>query len=206
MGIGGWELEDAEFADYYGGWVPRTPQDAASFFDGFPGLWWVAGGWAIEAFTGASRPHEDCDPAVLVDDLELLRAHARERYQLWSCSSGMMRPVFESLPPGDERRLIEDSGQVWARESRTAPWEFDILLSPGTPDTWVCKRDESITMPMADALWAKDGIRYLQPEIQLLYKAKHVRSKDQLDFDNCPASTVRGAPDLVARQPGSNAR
>ncbi len=185
MGIGGWELGDEEFESYYGGWAGRTPAEAAEFFAGYPGLWWIAGGYAIEAFTGRPRPHDDCDPAVLGCEFELLRDHARGRLQLWSCSSGMMRPVFESLPAGDERLQLGESGQVWARPSAGAPWEFDILISPGTPRTWVYKRDPALTMPMADALFAVDGVRYLRPEIQLLHKARHVRPKDQLDFDSC---------------------
>jgi hypothetical protein len=37
---------------------------------------------------------------------------------------------------------------------------------------------------MSEALGARDGVAYLQPQIQLLYKAKGLRAKDQLDFDN----------------------
>ena len=29
----------------------------------------------------------------------------------------------------------------------------------------------------------KEGIKILRPEIQLLYKSKHIRPKDQLDFE-----------------------
>lgn len=35
---------------------------------------------------------------------------------------------------------------------------------------------------MSDALWERDGIRFLQPEIQLLYKAEGLRAKDETDF------------------------
>lgn len=35
---------------------------------------------------------------------------------------------------------------------------------------------------MRDALWERDGIRYLQPEIQLLYKARGQRPKDDAEF------------------------
>lgn len=58
-----------------------------------------------------------------------------------------------------------------------------MLLAPGDPETWVYKRDSSITMPMSDALWTKDRVTYLRPEIQLLYKAKGLRPKDQQDFE-----------------------
>ena len=76
MGIGGWELHDEEFEWFYGGWAGRTPSDAASFFEGYPGLWWIAGGYAIEALTGPLRQHDDCDPAVLGGEFELPMADA----------------------------------------------------------------------------------------------------------------------------------
>lgn len=64
------------------------------------------------------------------------------------------------------------------------PWEYDILLVPGSETEWVFTRDESVRMPMRDALWKQNGILFLQPEIQLLYKAKGLRDKDQLDFES----------------------
>jgi hypothetical protein len=36
---------------------------------------------------------------------------------------------------------------------------------------------------MARALWHDGDIAYLQPEIQLLYKAPGLRDKDQADFE-----------------------
>ncbi len=38
-------------------------------------------------------------------------------------------------------------------------------------------------MPWPDAVWRADGVDYLQPEIQLLFKARRRRLKDQADFD-----------------------
>ena len=57
------------------------------------------------------------------------------------------------------------------------------MLSRSSAEIWVYKRDPSITMPMRQALWERDGVRYLCPELQLLHKAKAVRPKDQADFD-----------------------
>ncbi|UNK71568.1 hypothetical protein [Microbacterium sp. H1-D42] len=178
-------MDDAEFEKVYGRWARRTPQDAARLFDGYPGVWWIAGGWALEAFTGVTRHHEDLDPSVLRADLPALRRHLDGHLHVWSASSGALKPIL----PGDRPEAAADdvlmpgSGQVWTRPDAEHPWEFDILLSPGTRDQWRYKRDESVRMPMADALWERDGIRYLQPEIQLLYKAKGLRAKDQIDFD-----------------------
>lgn len=184
MGVN--ELSNDEFERLYGSWAGRTPEDVAAIFDGYPGLWWVAGGWAVEAFTGAAREHEDTDASVLRTDLPLLRKHLAGRLDVWTAASGALCPLLpdEDLAGSADDVLPPGCGQVWTRRSATQPWELDILLAPGSAERWVYKRDESVAMPMRDALWERDGIRYLQPEIQLLYKAKGLRAKDQLDFDN----------------------
>lgn len=177
-------MDDAEFEKLYGIWERRIPSDAASLFADYSGTWWIAGGWALEAFTGVSRHHEDLDPSVLRSELPLLRRHLAGRLHIWSASSGALKPVLPNDRPDAlaDEILLEGSGQVWTRPDAARAWEYDILLSPGTSTEWVYKRDQTIRMPMADALWEKDGIRYLQPEIQLLYKAKGQRPKDDADF------------------------
>ena len=179
------ELTKAEFERIYGPWARRTPTDVAALFDGYPGVWWVAGGWALEAFTGVAREHEDTDPSVLRRDLPLLRRHLAGRLDIWCASSGGLRPLLPDDDPDGpaDGVLPEGCGQVWTRASALDPWEYDILLAPGTADEWVYKRDASLRMPMTEALWERDGVRYLRPEIQLLYKAKGLRPKDQADFD-----------------------
>ncbi len=54
-----------------------------------------------------------------------------------------------------------------------------------TASTWIYKRDARISCPLDDILWARDGIRYLRPEVQLLHKAPGLRPQDQEDFDAC---------------------
>ncbi|WP_139983277.1 hypothetical protein [Nocardioides litoris] len=159
------------------GWVRRTPADAAALLAGYPGLWWMAGGWALQAFTGVAREHDDCDPCVLRSDLPLLRAHLSGRLEVWAATDGVLTPL------GTDDDLPAGCGQVWLRPSAAEPWEHDVLLSPGTREEWVYKRDPSLRMPMAEALWQRDGVRYLQPEVQLLHKAKGLRPKDQADLD-----------------------
>lgn len=167
-------------------WRPLTPPDAAAIMDGYPGPWWISGGWAVEAFTGTPRPHGDLDVECLRDDLALLRRHLAARYELWSAHSGSLTP----LPPDDRPDAQADdvlppgTNQIWARPDAASPWECDLMLSRSSAETWVYKRDPSITMPMRQALWERDGVRYLCPELQLLHKAKAVRPKDQADFDS----------------------
>lgn len=173
-------MDKDEFTAWYGGWAPRTPQDVAALFEGYAGTWWLAGGWAIEAFTGVPREHRDIDPSILLGELDLFRTHVAGRFHPWTATTGGLKPLM----PSDPGVLPEGCGQLWLRRSALEPWEYDVLLAPGDPETWVYKRDPSVTMPMAEALWEREGVRYLQPEIQLLYKAKGRRPQDQADFDS----------------------
>ncbi|MBD2759570.1 hypothetical protein IEE94_08605 [Yimella sp. cx-573] len=182
MGVN--ELSDEEFTALYGQWANRTPQDVKEFFEGYGGLWWIAGGWALEAFTGVRRSHDDIDPSVLSAELPLLRRHLAGKLHAWAASSGSLTPLLPEDAPdaAAEDVLPAGAGQLWARRSAADPWEYDILLAPGSRDEWIYKRNNTIRLPMAEAVWEQDGIRYLQPQIQLLYKAKGLRTKDQADF------------------------
>lgn len=186
-GVGVNDENESEFERLYGAWAARSPIDVAKLFEGYPALWWVAGGWALDAFTGLPRQHEDVDASILIADLPLLREHLAGKQDVWSASSGALRPLLPDDQPDApaSQVLLPGGGQVWTRRAASQPWEFDILLAPGSVDEWVYKRDESLRMPMAQALWERDGIFYLQPEIQLLYKAQGLRVKDQDDFDRC---------------------
>lgn len=177
-------LTPAEFEAVYGAWEPRTPADAARLFDGYAGMWWIAGGWALESFTGVHRAHEDLDPSVLITELPMLRAHLNGRLHTWMAASGSLTPLRADDRPDApaEELLVDGCNQLWTRRDAQHPWEYDILLVPGTAHEWIYRRDETIRMPMAAALRVHDGIRYLQPEVQLLYKARGLRPKDETDF------------------------
>lgn len=180
------DLAEDDFERLYGRWAARTPRDVSAVLDGYPSTWWIAGGWALEAFTGISRQHDDTDPSILMADLPLLQRHLAGRFHLWSAASGALRPLLadDDLEAAPRDALLPGCGQVWLRRSAEHPWEYDVLLAPGSSEEWVYRRDETLRMPMSDALWERDGIRYLQPEIQLLYKAAGLRPKDQRDFDS----------------------
>ena len=177
-------MNDAEFARLYGEWTERTPADVAALLAGYSGTWWIAGGWALEAFSGVERPHEDIDHAMLRGELPILRRYLAGRLHAWAPFSGALKPLDPADRPdaAAEEVLPKGCTQLWTRRDAQHAWEYDILLSPGTETEWVYKRDETLRMPMSDALWERDGIRFLQPEIQLLYKAEGLRAKDEADF------------------------
>ena len=103
------DLSHDELVRIYGPWLRRTPQDAALLFAGYPGRWWIAGGWALEAFTGVKRPHIDLDPSIPRCDLPLLRRHLTGRLDLWSADQETMTILLpgdidhDSLAPSSER-------------------------------------------------------------------------------------------------------
>jgi hypothetical protein len=59
---------------------------------------------------------------------------------------------------------------------------MDLAMNPHDGDTWISVRDERIRMPIEDATFERDGIRYLRPEIVIAMKARWERHKDEIDF------------------------
>ena len=69
----------------------------------FPGPWWVAGGWAIDAWAGgASRAHADLEISVLRRDLAALRTHLQPLgWGLARFASGPHGGDWVPLAPGE---------------------------------------------------------------------------------------------------------
>lgn len=174
------DLTHDELLRIYGSWLPKTPRDAAELFDGYPGRWWIAGGWALETFSGVSRPHGDLDPSIPRHELPVLRGHLAGRLDLWSADQETLRILLPA--DRDHDSLSESCENVWARRSGDDPWLYDIILMDVTDDTWIYKRDARISRPVDDIVWFADGVPYLRPEVQLLHKAARPRPKDQADF------------------------
>lgn len=166
----------------YGPWIPRTPHDVAELFNGYPGRWWIAGGWALEKFSGVHRPHDDIDPSIPRTDVGLLRQHLAGRLDVWSADSGTFRALVDET---DDESLSRTCENLWLRAGGAEPWEYDVTLMDASASTWTFKRDGRISLPIESILWTRDGIDYLRPEVQLLHKANSVRPKDQVDFDAC---------------------
>lgn len=173
----GTSAEDLDFLSRYGPWSAFSPAEAASFFAPIGIQWWIAGGWAIEAFTGVPREHEDIDVSIFRRDIPALRRACEGRYHLWSAGSGSLRPVTDRFPlPPD------DSDQIWLREHALAPWKADVVLNPDEDGRWVSRRDPTYVADLEVATWECGGIRYLRPEIVLSFKALLARPKDERDF------------------------
>jgi hypothetical protein len=173
------ELADEEaFLRRYGPWEAFDPAALAAFMAGFARPWWIVGGWAIEAFTGHAREHEDVDLSILACDVPALRAHVGERWHLWSNAGGTLRPLDDRFPD-----VLDREGQIWVRAHAQAPWVIDLPLTPDTDGLWTSKRWPEHVAPVEAVTWVgADGLRYLAPEIVLHFKARLARPKDDLDL------------------------
>ena len=192
--------EDEEFFRWYGTWAPLDPQGLVRLMDGFVRPWWVVGGWSVEAFTGHAREHEDVDLSILACDLTAFREHVGDDWNLWSNHGGTLRPFNDRHP-----EVLDVRSQVWIRRSAADPWIVDLVITPDRDGLWTSKRDPDHVAPLEDVTWvAADGVRYLRPEVTLLYKAALHRPKDDRDLarvwpllDRGPRDWLREAMDRL---------
>jgi aminoglycoside-2''-adenylyltransferase len=171
-------VPDEEFYRWYGPWAAVSPTEVAALLDGAGVRWWVVGGWAVDAFTGASREHEDIDVGFFRSDLAAVLAHLNRDLCVWSNLSGTIRPL---RTPED---LLDGARQLWVRGDGQSPWLLDLAMTAHDGDVWISPRDERVRLPFAEATFpANDGVRYLRPELVLFMKARTARPKDDADLE-----------------------
>ncbi|WP_306317332.1 MULTISPECIES: nucleotidyltransferase domain-containing protein [unclassified Streptomyces] len=169
----------------FGPWEPASVGEVAHRFATAGAPWWVAGGYAIELAVGRPfRDHGDIDVMLLRRDQHV--AHlVLDGWELWAADPpGSLRPwrPGETLPAG-----VHD---IWCRPTADAPWRIQLMLEDledledTEGDTWISRRDPRLRRPL-DTLGftTEDGTPVVAPEVQLHYKAKGLRPKDEADFD-----------------------
>jgi hypothetical protein len=87
-----------ELERLYGPWRSVGVSGAAELLQGFGEPWWVAGGYAIEAFTGVRRDHADTDVGIFKRDLASLRKYFRDTHHLWAAGSRALKPLTADEP------------------------------------------------------------------------------------------------------------
>lgn len=159
----------------WGPWDPFPLADVVALFESLDAPWWVAGGYAIELAVGrAFREHGDVDIALLRRD----HVAARHLLEGWDCH--VADPAGTLRPWPMEEVLPDRAHDIWIRENPEGPWRFQLMLDELDGEDWVYRRDPRIRRPLAKVTVA--GEKRIAPEIQLLYKSKGMRPKDELDF------------------------
>jgi hypothetical protein len=157
-------------------WAAWEPPVVAERLAGLGVPWYVAGGWAIDLFLGErTRPHEDLEVAVPSASFAVLA----DRF-----------PDLEFHVAGDGRVVpatpaaLAAHHQTWALDPAAGVWRFDVFREPSDGDVWVARRDARLRRPYAELIrFDRDGIPYLSPEVNLLFKARHARPKDVADYE-----------------------
>lgn len=158
-------------------WRPLPRAELCPLLAALPATWWLAGGTALELFAGRSwRAHGDVDAGILRTDQSTV-CRALPGWQRFAAKDGELHELAA------DERAAPGANSVWCRREGETPFRFELLLDASDGDEWVFRRDPRVRLPLADlALRAADGCPYLRPEVQLLYKAKARRPKDEADF------------------------
>jgi len=112
------------------------------------------------------------------DDVPLLR-RALPEWELFAAVGGTLTKLVES-----DALLPATVHTLWCRLRGTRRWGLEVMVEECESGEWLFRRDPAIRRAKDAILWhAEDGMAVLRPEVQLLYKAKDVRDRDQSDFD-----------------------
>jgi len=171
----------------HGTWRPFALDEVVRLFVGFPARWWISGGHALELHLGRSwRGHEDSDVGVLRQDSAALR-ELLVGWDIRVAAAGRLSPWS-----GHTVRADASQNNLWCRKSADGPWCIDVTVGEGDEECWIYRRDPTLRVPWDEAVLRSDGgIPYLAPELQLLFKSKVVRPKDEVDaHEVIPALTL----------------
>ena len=175
-------------APEFGPWEPMELASVVETFAPASFPWWISGGHALDLHLGRTwREHEDTDLGVGRRDLGPFR-ELLAGWDLHVAAGQLTRWRGEPL------ELARDQNNVWCRVAAGGPWVLDVVIGEGSDEHWIYRRNPSVQVPWHLAvLHTAEGIPYLAPELQLLYKSKGLRAKDEVD-----AAEV--IPELDARQ------
>jgi hypothetical protein len=159
-------------------WDPALLPEVCALFSALRTPWWIAGGHAIELAVGhCFREHSDIDVLLLRRD-QLAVQQALRTWELWAADPpGTLRPwqPGEFLPIG-----VHD---IWCRPGPSQPWRIQVMLDEAEGGDWVSRRSTGVRRAVERVgAPSATGVPYLTPEIQLFYKAKQPRPKDEQDF------------------------
>ena len=153
------------------------PLQIATVLRDFKPSWFVAGGWAIDLFLEKeTRLHQDIEIAIFRKDQAalhdyfngwLLRKVVNGEPVIWHRDEWLMLPIHE----------------VHGCNETAQPSQIEILLNESNETEWLYRRNEKIRRSLVKTqLEASAGVKFLCPEIVLLYKSKNPRAKDEQDF------------------------
>ncbi len=158
-------------------WEPLAPRQLVELLADLGAPWWIAGGWALDLFLGRqTRAHDDIEIAIFRGDERALAA----RLPGWELFIAENATLTRWAP---ETPLPHGAHELWARERGSDAWRLEILVEERAGARWAYRRNAAIGLNAAD-LGRRDaeGIPYVRPDVQLLYKSREPRAVDETDF------------------------
>jgi hypothetical protein len=155
--------------------------DAVGTMEGFVHPWFVSGGWAIDLFLGrVTRGHADIEIGIYRRDQMALMEHMRDL----SFQKAVQTPrgkEWVRCDSGEELRL--PIHQIKVKDVPGDFREIEFFLNERTETHWLSRRHPGLTRSVDDVvIIGSHSVPILTPEIQLLFKAKQTRAKDEVDF------------------------
>ena len=160
-----------------GPWEPLGLDAVVRTFASASFRWWISGGRALELHLKRSwRDHEDTDVGVVRDDLPALYELLSE-WDIHVAAAGEL-----TAWRGEPLDVARHQNNLWCRLTAGTPWVLDVTIGEGSKSDWIYRRDPTVQRPWDMAVMRSNGgIPYLAPELQLLFKSKDLRPKDDVD-------------------------
>lgn len=157
-------------------WQPYSLSEVRQKLQGLD--WILAGGVALKQFVGkAYRTHDDIDILVQRDNQHSISQYIPHKQLFVAAIPGQLIPL-------DTQKYYDKPIQdIWCLNGGNTAWSLQMMLFDVEDSFWVYKRNPAICLPLSQIYFEKEGVKILNPEIQLLYKSNTIRPKDQLDFE-----------------------
>jgi hypothetical protein len=155
----------------------RLPLKVADIMRDFKPRWFVAGGWAIDLYLEkVTRPHNDIEIAIFRKDQLALHNYLKG-WRLQKVVQGKLMAWHE------DESLELPIHEIHGFNEASDPQQIEVLLNETDGNEWIYRRNEKVRRPMAKChLVSKEGVKFLCPEVVLLYKSKNPNDKDEQDF------------------------
>lgn len=156
----------------------ETPLKVWSLMRDFKPDWFIAGGWAIDLFLEKeTRQHEDIEIAIFRPDQIALQKHLDG----WV----LKKAVNGTLPDWNPEEHLElPIHAIHCFNETVEPRFLEVLLNETGGGEWLFRRNVKITKPLSKlSQTSNSGVKFLRPEVVLLYKSKRPRLKDEQDFE-----------------------
>ena len=158
-------------------WSPLSVENVVEVMRGAGFFWCLAGGHAIERIVGRPyRTHGDLDIVVLRSQHLAVQRWFSEWTLMAADPPGCLRPWDAG------EKLTWRVHDIWAHRANASGWELQIMIQEDDGTSWFFRRDDRVHGRVDELAVLVNGIPVLRPALQLLFKAKSSRPRDEQDF------------------------